>query len=100
MSRRIIRGLSIINAASDVKRKQKGELTRDPDVVNREELVKRIHKFMESGKSLDEAVELIMQDDIMEKFDYWYKNGLDVRQCIKNLVRSYTHIKQTKGQER
>ena len=55
---------------------------------------------MKCGKSLDEAVDLIMQDDIMKEFDYWTKNNLDVKQCIINLVRTYPKNRQTKGKER
>lgn len=82
---------------------QKAERTPkiyDKDSQNRRYVVDKVLEFMKCGKSLDEAVDLIMQDNIMKEFDYWTKNNLDVKQCIVNLVRTYPKNRQTKGKER
>ena len=95
-------GLSINYAWEQVlaKRRVEASKVQNQDSQNRKYVADKVHEYMEAGKSLDEAVDLIMQDDIIKEFDYWAKNGLDVRQCVKNLVKSYPNRKQTKGQER
>ncbi len=99
--RKVRPGLGINFAYQEVL--QKAERTPkiyDKDSQNRRYVVDKVLEFMKCGKSLDEAVDLIMQDDIMKEFDYWTKNNLDVKQCIVNLVRTYPKNRQTKGKER
>ena len=74
--------------------------TYNQDTENRKELVRKVNELMKNGKSFDETVDCIMDDEIMQAFDYWTKNNLDVKQCIANLVKSYTNTKLLKGQER
>ena len=99
--RKVRPGLGINFAYQEVL--QKAERTPkiyDKDSQNRRYVVDKVLEFMKCGKCLDEAEDLIMQDNIMKEFDYWTKNNLDVKQCIVNLVRTYPKNRQTKGKER
>ena len=48
-----------------------------------------IQKNIEQGKTMDEAVEIALKDDVAKKFEYLTKNGLDIKQCFKNWAEAY-----------
>ena len=96
-NRNVIPGLAIHYTENYIREKaEKKPKIYDQDTENRKEMIRKFNEFIEAGKSIDEAVDLILQDDIMEKFDYWKKNNLDVRQCIVNVVRARKNIRETK----
>lgn len=98
---KVIPGLVAKNIEHDMwKSSEKKTEIYDQDTQNRREMIEKARKFIEEGKTLDEAVDLIMQDDIIKKFDYWAKNNLDVRQCVMNLVKPKTRNIQNQKKER
>ena len=98
---KIIPGLAAKYIEHDIwKSNEKKPEIYDQDTQNRREMIEKARKFMAEGKTLDEAVDLIMQDDIIKKFDYCAKNNLDVRQCVMNLVKPKTRGIQSQKKER
>ncbi len=84
-------GLASDFAMRDVTQKksqeEKNQKGLSEDSKNRQKLVSKVNELIESGMSLEEAIDLVIQDaNIMKAFEYWKNNHVDVRECIKNLV--------------
>ena len=52
-------------------------------------IISLIQKNIEQGKTMDEAIEIALKDDVAKKFEYLKKNGLDIKQCFKNWAEAY-----------
>lgn len=84
--------------------RQTEQLNLNQDYENRKYVKKKIAEHMEKGMSQEEAVDLIMQEDIVSQFEYLKKNGLDIRQCFLNWTNKLRNEKSSslnkKGEER
>lgn len=97
---RITPGLAIERNSRHIDHKMH-EIRETKDTENRQYVINKVKKYIIQGKNIEEAIELIMQEDIINSFEYLTKNGLDIRTCIKNWVTSNMNSKQkNRGQER
>ena len=80
-----IPGLSAIKTEVQLNEKNK---TISNDTQNRDYVVKTGIRYMESGLSEDEAIEKLMNDEIVQKFEYLKNNGVDIKNCFKNWIKS------------
>ena len=101
VNRTAIPGLSANYVQKLIKKEESMQnKTVNQDTQNRKYVIQKVNEFMQEGRSIEEAVDLIMKDDIIKEFDYWVKNNLDVRQCIINLVTSNSKNRNRKEKER
>lgn len=84
-------GLSAQNAQHYIIKKERYEQRKNQqtDGDNRRYIISLIQKNIEQGKTMDEAVEIALKDDVAKKFEYLTKNGLDIKQCFKNWAEAY-----------
>ena len=76
------------------KEKAKEKAKNNEDTENRKYIGKKVIEYIEKGHSFNDAIDLIMQDDIIQKFDYWFKNNLDIRQCVTNVAKGFIRKKE------
>lgn len=57
------------------------------DTYNRDYVVRTIVKDIKGGLSEEEALDKIMNDPIIKKFEYLSKNGLDIKECFRDWAR-------------
>ena len=91
-----ISGIEISYAAEYCyqKEKAKEKAKNNEDTENRKYIGKKVIEYIEKGHSFNDAIDLIMQDDIIQKFDYWFKNNLDIKQCVINVAKGYIRGKE------
>ena len=56
-----------------IKKEKEEDKKPSEDTENRWYIIEKAIQLMQKGNTLDEAVDLIMQDKIIQKFDYWAK---------------------------
>ena len=62
----------------------------DDDKRNRENVRKSIEKYLDEGKSLEEAVDILASDEkINKQFEYLKKHGINLRDTFKNWYLKY-----------
>ena len=76
------------------KERAKTKAKDSEDTKNRKYIGKKVIEYIEKGCSFDDAIDLIMQDDVIQKFDYWFKNNLDIRQCVTNVAKGFIRKKE------
>ena len=89
-------GMSASMAKADLKR-EKGNPQKTTDTKNREYVKDKIVEYIKSGLSEEKAIEEIMKDPIVKEFEYLTKNGLDIKECFKNWVRSKMNPRKDRG---
>ena len=58
------------------------------DTENRMYVIKKVLKYIKEGKSKDEAIDLVIQEEKVQKdFDYYRKNNIDLRMCVENWIK-------------
>ena len=85
---KITRGLAIDNLNMEYERKtysKAGNLSDDSK--NRIYVKKQILKYINTGLSEEEALDKIMQDDIVNEFEYLRE--CNIRECFRNWARAY-----------
>ena len=67
---------------------QRKEAKLDEDVANRENVRRKLKDYLINGKTIEEAANLIMQDEeIVAQFSYYTKRGIDLKQCFMNWAK-------------
>jgi len=95
------RGLSIGNAESAIRKLKNLEKPKTSDAQNRSYVLSKISRYIKNGMSKNEAIDLIMQDeDILIKFEYLTKNGLDLRTCFTNWISSIERTEEYRSIEK
>ena len=91
-----ISGIEISYAAEYCyqKEKAKEKAKNNEDTENRKYIGKKVIEYIEKGHSFNDAIDLIMQDDIIQKFDYWFKNNLNIKQCVINVAKGFIRKKE------
>lgn len=73
----------------DVKKLHE-ENPADKDKRNRHNVRMKIQKFIDGGKTLDEAVEILSKDEeILKQFEYLTKNGLNLATIFKTWYKPH-----------
>ena len=95
MGRRIP-GIEIEYAAEHnyQKERAKAKAKDSEDTKNRKYIGKKVIEYIEKGCSFDDAIDLIMQDEVIQKFDYWFKNNLNIKQCVINVAKGFIRKKE------
>ena len=75
-------------AAENTEKKVRKPCEKSQDFHNRHYVMDKIFEYIKEGKSEEEALDLIMQDEIVKEFEYLTKNGLNLRTCFSNWVKS------------
>lgn len=87
---RVTPGVKIDNITKHIEYKKKSVAgVKSDDTKNREYVIKKILKNMSNGMTEDEALDVIMQDNIVLQFDYLKSNGCNLKECFKNWVKGY-----------
>ena len=91
-----ISGIEISYAAEYCyqKEKAKEKAKNNEDTENRKYIGKKVIEYIEKGCSFEDAIDLIMQDDVIQRFDYWFKNNLDIKQCVINVAKGFIRRKE------
>lgn len=76
------------------KERAKAKAKDSEDTKNRKYIGKKVIEYIEKGCSFDDAIDLIMQDDVIQKFDYWFKNNLNIKQCVINVAKGFIRKKE------
>ena len=76
------------------KERAKAKAKDSEDTKNRKYIGKNVIEYIEKVCSFDDAIDLIMQDDVIQRFDYWFKNNLDIKQCVINVAKGYIRGKE------
>lgn len=103
ISGNVTRGLAVDFAEDNIYLKNK-KVTETEDSRNRQYVQKQILEYVEEGFEEAEIIEKILNDSIMEKFDYLKKRGLNLEYCVTDLVetaiRRYNIEKSKEKEER
>ena len=83
-----IPGLSAKNTQYFIEREEKRKRLPNEDQANRQYVQNKIKQYIEQGMQQKEIVERILNDSIMEKFEYLTRNGLDIKLCVTDWVQS------------
>lgn len=100
---KITPGIAIKRTIQYIKQDEKNKSdTRSDDTKNRQYLVNKGIAYLKEGKNIEQALDLIMEDEVITNFEYLTKNGLDIRTCIKNWINIDKNRKkfENRGQER
>lgn len=81
---RVVPGMAVEYAARDSKTKETPNPKYIKNVNNRTYVVDKILKYVKEQKTIDEAINLIMQEDIIDEFKYFTDNGVDLRKVFYN----------------
>ena len=54
------------------------------DTYNRDYVIRKVISDIKNGLSLEQALDKIMEDDIVKEFQYLANNGLNIRECFKD----------------
>lgn len=96
---KIIPGNFVYSISEYINRdiRRRNEDTNIDDNKNRKYVKIKINEYIQSGLSEEEALDKIMKDDIVNKFEYLTENGLNIRECFRNWARAY--VKENKGKD-
>lgn len=83
-----IPGLSAKNTQYFIEIEKRRESLQNEDQENRRYVRNKIKQYIELGMQQKEIVEKILNDSIMEKFEYLTRNGLDIKLCVTDWVQS------------
>lgn len=99
ISGNVTRGLAVDFAEDNIYLKNK-KVTETEDSRNRQYVQKQILEYVEEA----EIIEKILNDSIMEKFDYLKKRGLNLEYCVtdwvETAIRRYNIEKSKEKEER
>ena len=102
ISGNVTRGLAVDFTENSIYLKNK-KVTETEDSKNRQYVQKQIIKYVEEGFEEAEIVKKILNDNIMEKFDYLKNRGLSLEYCVtdwvETAIRRYK-IEKSKQEER
>lgn len=79
-----IPGLSARRAAGQVY--DENRTIGSKDTYNRDYVIRKVISDIKNGFSLEQALDKIMEDDIVKEFEYLKKNGIDIKSCFKDWV--------------
>ena len=72
--------------ARQINRDKKNKASQDTQ--NRKYVIDKSIALLQQGKSIEEVMNEIMEDDIIQEFQYLAKNGLDIRNTIRQWVEA------------
>ncbi len=81
-------GVAIEYAAKSIMGQKNMQKSPNEDQENRRYVQNKIKQYIEQGMQQKEIVEKILNDSIMEKFEYLTRNGLDIKLCVTDWVQS------------
>ena len=80
------------------------KVTETEDSRNRQYVQKQIVKYVEEGFEEAEIIEKILNDNIMEKFEYLKNRGLNLEYCVtdwvETAIKKYNTEKSKEKEER
>lgn len=79
-------GIEAYRAAKEVRQKIEAPISNDTQ--NRDYVARTGVKYIKEGLSEEEALDKMMNDDIVKEFKYLKNNGLDIRNCFKNWIEA------------
>ena len=85
-SRNRITGVEVYRAVKEVRQKIEAPISNDTQ--NRDYVARTGVKYIKEGLSEEEALDKMMNDDIVKEFKYLKNNGLDIRNCFKNWIEA------------
>lgn len=85
IKQKYIPGLSARRAAGQVY--DENRTIGSDDTYNRDYVVRTIVKYIKDGLPEEEALDKIMNDPIVKKFEYLSNNGLNIRECFRDWTR-------------
>ena len=96
--------VSSITMAYDKKELKNKKVTETEDSRNRQYVQKQIVKYVEEGFEEAEIIEKILNDNIMEKFEYLKNRGLNLEYCVtdwvETAIKKYNTEKSKEEEER
>lgn len=91
------RGINAQYAETTANKLKIKQEPRSTDSQNRSYVLSRISTYIKNGMSQEEAIDLIMKDkEILVKFEYLTKRGLDLRVCFTNWSNNIKNTKEYK----
>lgn len=87
ISGNVTRGLAVDFTENSIYLKNK-KVTETEDSRNRHYVRQQIIKYIEEGLKEPEIVKKILDDDIMEKFEYIKNRGLNLENCVTDWVET------------
>lgn len=85
--RNVIPGIAIEYAEISANARRKN-VDETEDSKNRQYVQKQIVKYVEEGFEEAEIIEKILNDNIMEKFEYLKNRGLNLEYCVTDWVET------------
>ena len=87
---KITPGVTIDNIAyrEELKRNSVAGIKTN-DTKNRQYVINTIIENISKGMTEEEALDSIMQNDIVHEFEYLKNNGCNLKECFKNWIRGY-----------
>lgn len=83
----VTRGLAVDFTENSIYLKNK-KVTETEDSKNRQYVQKQILEYVEEGFEEAEIIEKILNDNIMEKFEYLKNRGLNLEYCVTGWVET------------
>lgn len=103
ISGNVTRWLAVDFAEDSIYLKNK-KVTETEDSRNRQYVQKQIVKYVEEGFEEAEIIEKILNDNIMEKFEYLKNRGLNLEYCVtdwvETAIKKYNTEKSKEKEER
>ena len=82
------RGWSVVAASEGIPKEHQESKSKD-DTQNREKIVKKIIQYVKAGMTKEQAIDKVIKEEkeLVEKFEYLTKHGLDLKVCFNNWVQ-------------
>ena len=88
---RITPGVVVDSIGVRIESKEKSVAgIKSDDTKNREYVMNTLIDNISKGMTEDEALDLMMQNDVVKEFEYLQKNGCDIKECFRNWIRGFS----------